>query len=322
MFQRSLTTVNSGKVCLSILGTWRGEAGEQWSSAHGLLSVLISIQSLMSDKPYVNEPGFENPPPSDQKLVDDYNKKIMHETLRVSVCDRLEAYLGWKSNDVKQVVNEESAKVKDGTAFTKMRFEGGSNSMEGAFAYGTLRTRLESIYKGLMDEIEDWKRESKAHIKADTTTSHSLLSQFQQIQNSNTIDGNISVELRDNNPYIWIVTIIGLPASSHDGALYKAEMVFSNEFPDALPKVRFLTEVFHPNISRDGFPYYRTLKPEDVRSHLSAIAALFTQDPDPQPATHLNATARDLYFGTEAQKKDFRRRVRRCAQKSADFDDL
>lgn len=25
----------SGKVCLSILGTWRGESGEQWSSAHG-----------------------------------------------------------------------------------------------------------------------------------------------------------------------------------------------------------------------------------------------------------------------------------------------
>ena len=49
-----------GKVCLSILGTWRGERGEQWSSAQGLESILISIQSLMSSNPYENEPGFEN----------------------------------------------------------------------------------------------------------------------------------------------------------------------------------------------------------------------------------------------------------------------
>lgn len=50
----------SGKVCLSILGTWRGEKGEDWSTAQGLESVLISIQSLMSSNPYENEPGFEH----------------------------------------------------------------------------------------------------------------------------------------------------------------------------------------------------------------------------------------------------------------------
>jgi ubiquitin-conjugating enzyme E2 Z len=38
-----------GKVCLSILGTWAGEtSGEEWSSAQGLESVLISIQSRKS----------------------------------------------------------------------------------------------------------------------------------------------------------------------------------------------------------------------------------------------------------------------------------
>lgn len=48
-----------GKVCLSILGTWRGESGEQWSSVQNCQSVMVSIQSLMDDKPYHNEPGFE-----------------------------------------------------------------------------------------------------------------------------------------------------------------------------------------------------------------------------------------------------------------------
>lgn len=46
---------------MSILGTWRGERpGEEWSSAQGLESILISIQSLMSSNPYENEPGYEN----------------------------------------------------------------------------------------------------------------------------------------------------------------------------------------------------------------------------------------------------------------------
>lgn len=81
-----------GKVCLSILGTWRGEKGEEWSSAQGLESVLLSIQSLMSSNPYENEPGFEDQP-KDGALPKAYVAKIRHETLRVSVLQRLESLL-------------------------------------------------------------------------------------------------------------------------------------------------------------------------------------------------------------------------------------
>lgn len=36
--------------------TWTGPA---WSPAQSISSVLISIQSLMTENPYHNEPGFE-----------------------------------------------------------------------------------------------------------------------------------------------------------------------------------------------------------------------------------------------------------------------
>ncbi|EGC40729.1 ubiquitin conjugating enzyme [Histoplasma capsulatum var. duboisii H88] len=89
----------SGKVCLSILGTWRGESGEQWSSAQGLESVLISIQSLMSSNPYENEPGFENASSDrDKQNMAHYVAKIRHETLRISVIQRLEEFLGIQSD--------------------------------------------------------------------------------------------------------------------------------------------------------------------------------------------------------------------------------
>ncbi|KAI9811422.1 MAG: hypothetical protein M1832_000891 [Thelocarpon impressellum] len=85
----------NGKVCLSILGTWRGESGEEWSSAQGLESILISIQSLMSSNPYENEPGFEDAKSEhDKKNIGEYVAKIRHETLRISVIQRLEEYLG------------------------------------------------------------------------------------------------------------------------------------------------------------------------------------------------------------------------------------
>ncbi|KAK6002543.1 hypothetical protein QM012_001293 [Aureobasidium pullulans] len=87
-----------GKVCLSILGTWRGEPGEQWSIAQGLESVLISIQSLMSCNPYENEPGFESTKITNEE-AGEYAQKIHHETLRITVLQRLEQLLQITDDD-------------------------------------------------------------------------------------------------------------------------------------------------------------------------------------------------------------------------------
>ncbi|THY22718.1 UBC-like protein [Aureobasidium pullulans] len=88
----------TGKVCLSILGTWRGEEGEQWSTAQGIESVLISIQSLMSSNPYENEPGFEHIKVT-AKEAEAYVQKVRHETLRITVLQRLETLLEIADDD-------------------------------------------------------------------------------------------------------------------------------------------------------------------------------------------------------------------------------
>ena len=50
-----------GKVCLSLLGTWRGHASENWDpKISTLLQILVSTQAIiMSEDVYFNEPGFE-----------------------------------------------------------------------------------------------------------------------------------------------------------------------------------------------------------------------------------------------------------------------
>lgn len=44
----------NGKVCISILNTWKGE---QWTSCQTITSILLSLSSLFSDSPLLNEPG-------------------------------------------------------------------------------------------------------------------------------------------------------------------------------------------------------------------------------------------------------------------------
>ncbi|KAI0486234.1 ubiquitin-conjugating enzyme/RWD-like protein [Xylaria cf. heliscus] len=105
----------SGKVCLSILGTWRGESGEQWSAAQGLESILISIQSLMSSNPYENEPGFEHAnEAADKTNQQDYVAKIRHESLRISVIQKLEDFLGISSTGDVPATPTEYDPVADG----------------------------------------------------------------------------------------------------------------------------------------------------------------------------------------------------------------
>jgi ubiquitin-conjugating enzyme E2 Z len=102
----------AGKVCLSILGTWAGEKpGEEWSPAQGVESILISIQSLMSNNPYENEPGYENcKSKEDKKLNEAYCAKIRHETIRIAVIQKLEETMGISS------INESTVGAKQDIA--------------------------------------------------------------------------------------------------------------------------------------------------------------------------------------------------------------
>jgi len=72
-----------GKVCLSILGTW---SGPPWQPSQTLTSILLSIQSLLSEHPLNNEPGRENLKSTDEKSVK-YNLYLEYHTLRLGIIE-------------------------------------------------------------------------------------------------------------------------------------------------------------------------------------------------------------------------------------------
>ena len=83
----------SGKVCLSLLGTWEGPGWDEKNST--LLQVLVSIQSLIFvDKPYFNEPGWERAQgtPEGERAAAAYNARVRLNTLKHAVLPHLRAY--------------------------------------------------------------------------------------------------------------------------------------------------------------------------------------------------------------------------------------
>jgi ubiquitin-conjugating enzyme E2 Z len=45
----------NGKVCISLLNTWRGE---QWTSCQTISTVLLTLCTLLCEEPFLNEPGI------------------------------------------------------------------------------------------------------------------------------------------------------------------------------------------------------------------------------------------------------------------------
>ena len=65
-----------GKVCLSVINTW---SGPQWTTIMHIGSILLSIQSLLSNNPIQYEPGFEKETGIENE---NYNKIVTYDTFQ------------------------------------------------------------------------------------------------------------------------------------------------------------------------------------------------------------------------------------------------
>ncbi|KAJ1568139.1 Baculoviral IAP repeat-containing protein 6 [Cladochytrium tenue] len=81
---------NCGKVCLSLLGTWRGSASESWHAGNStFLQVLISIQCMiLCDLPFFNEPGYGMPDATNPQSVV-YNRSVRINCARWAILEQL-----------------------------------------------------------------------------------------------------------------------------------------------------------------------------------------------------------------------------------------
>jgi ubiquitin-protein ligase len=72
----------NGKVCLSLLNTWRGD---QWSSCNTLSSVLVQLATLFTPTPLTHEPGVSAGNPANKP----YEEIIFYQNIHTAICDVL-----------------------------------------------------------------------------------------------------------------------------------------------------------------------------------------------------------------------------------------
>lgn len=69
-----------GKVCVSLLNTWRGD---QWTSCQTISTVLLTLCTLLCQNPLLNEPGVN----IKHQDMNSYNEIIEFSNLDIAVCD-------------------------------------------------------------------------------------------------------------------------------------------------------------------------------------------------------------------------------------------
>jgi hypothetical protein len=85
---------NEGYVCLSLLGTWRGNnPTEGWSAkVSTLMQVLLSVQAIvMSNEVYFNEPGYEGQmgTPHGEALNNGYKNVVKWATVKYAILEQI-----------------------------------------------------------------------------------------------------------------------------------------------------------------------------------------------------------------------------------------
>ena len=103
----------NGKVCLSVLNTWRGEG---WTSCQTIRSVLLILVTLFHNKPLLNEPGITEK----HRSFVPYNKIITYRNVEHSILNLFSSglkpnaqpiYISWFFSFYKKYINERKDEI-------------------------------------------------------------------------------------------------------------------------------------------------------------------------------------------------------------------
>ena len=137
----------NGKVCISILNTWKGE---QWTSCQSIRSVLLTLLSLFHNKPLLNEPGITESNSNFKK----YNKIIQHQNIKVAILKIIKKELmppkfnSFWDNIVKNILDNEKNIIE---YLNKLKTE---NSDDEEIYCSIYNMHIDTHYSKLFDEFQ------------------------------------------------------------------------------------------------------------------------------------------------------------------------
>ncbi|KAI9014418.1 ubiquitin conjugating enzyme [Phycomyces nitens] len=146
----------------------------------------------------------------------------------------------------------------------------------------------------------------------------------------NPVEG-FSAGLVDDNIYEWEILVMGAPDTLYEDGFFKTRLSFPSSYPVMPPTMRFITEMYHPNVYPDGTVCISILHPpgddkygyEDanerwspvhtVETILLSVISMLSSPNDESPA---NIQAAKDYRDDYSQ---FKKKVQRLTRQSAEM---
>uniref|UniRef100_A0A8C5GCY8 Ubiquitin-conjugating enzyme E2 G1 n=1 Tax=Gouania willdenowi TaxID=441366 RepID=A0A8C5GCY8_GOUWI len=166
--------------------------------------------------------------------------------------------------------------------------------------------------------------------------------------NKNPVEGFSAGLIDDDDIYKWEVVIIGPQDTLFEGGFFKAYLTFPYDYPLRPPKMKFITEIWHPNVAKNGDVCISILhepgedkfgyeKPEErwlpihtVETIMISVISMLADPNSDSPANVDAAGQTELRLSTwllrvskkewrEDPNGEFKRKVARCVRKSQEM---
>jgi len=147
----------------------------------------------------------------------------------------------------------------------------------------------------------------------------------------NPVEGFSAGLVDDSNIFEWQIIIMGPQDTVYEGGFFKAVLVFNQDYPVRPPKMKFISEIWHPNIDKNGnvcisilhepgddkWSYEkaseRWLPVHSVETILISVISLMSDPNDESPA---NVDAAKEF---RENFIEFKRKVAKCVRKSQEL---
>lgn len=160
----------TGKVCISLLNTWRGE---QWTSCQTISTILLTLCTLFTNEPLLNEPGVERR----HRDFKTYNRIIEYANIDIAIFNIIEKspkiYMPWfdmfysdalssfKENlssikqNIENIVKRNKSYVKNDDTVATISIYRKSLRLD----YNNVITRFNNLYKKYSnsEQLKSWK---------------------------------------------------------------------------------------------------------------------------------------------------------------------
>ena len=141
-------------------------------------------------------------------------------------------------------------------------------------------------------------------------------------------EGIIAGPLTEDNMYEWEAYVAGPTETDYEGGVFVARLKFPPDYPLSPPKMTFISEVWHPNVYKNGEvcisilhapgedpAHYESSSErwspvQSVEKILISVVSMLAEPNDESPA---NVDAAKMW---RDDKEGYKKKVKTCVQKS------